>query len=353
MTVLVAGGAGYIGSVMTETLLAQGHSVVVYDNLSHGYRDAVPDGATWVEGDVGDQETIERVLTEHRIDAVIHMAAFIEVGESVTAPRKYLENNTLRGVALIEAMRRTGVQRLVLSSTAAVYSSGRTPGRAASRAHSGAPNSRPLTEDSPLAPASPYGLSKLWLEQLLAWYASRGLRYAALRYFNAAGATARSGERHQPESHLIPLVLEAAAGEREAIRIFGTDYDTPDGTCIRDYIHVSDLAQAHVLALAQLAREPEPEPGVIPALSERAYNLGNGSGFSVREVIACAERVCGRSIPVQESPRRPGDVDRLVASSAKMQALGWTPRYPELETIIASAWKWKIWKQRQRHASHS
>ncbi|HEY7838615.1 MAG TPA: UDP-glucose 4-epimerase GalE [Terriglobales bacterium] len=339
MHILLAGGAGYIGSVMAETLLAQGHTVVVYDNLSHGYRDAVSPAATWVEGDVGDQETLERVLTEHRIDAVIHMAAFIEVGESVTAPRKYLENNTLRGVALLEAMRRTGVQRLVLSSTAAVY----------------APSAEPLTEASALAPASPYGLSKLWLEQLLAWYTSRGgLRYAALRYFNAAGATAQCGERHQPESHLIPLVLEAAAGERAAIQIFGTDYDTPDGTCIRDYIHVSDLAQAHVLALDQLAREPAPipgvGPGVIPALSARAYNLGNGSGFSVREVIACAERVCGHSIPVKESPRRPGDVDRLVASSAKMQALGWQPRFPALEPIIASAWDWK---QRQSHASHS
>ena len=333
MHVLLAGGAGYIGSVMTEALLAAGHRAVVYDNLSHGYRDAVPAGAAWVQGDVGDTAAAERALRAHAIDAVIHMAAFIEVGESVRAPAKYLDNNTLRPVALLEAMRRCGVRMFVLSSTAAVY----------------APSPAPLTEDSPLAPASPYGLSKLFLEHTLAWYASRGLHYAALRYFNAAGATRDHGERHQPESHLIPLVLQAAAGERDAIAIYGDDYATPDGTCIRDYIHVRDLADAHLLALDALQREaaaaPAGESGRIPALAERAYNLGNGAGYSVREVIAAAELVCGRAIPVRREPRRPGDVDRLVAGSAKMRALGWQPRFPRLEDIIASAWEWK---QRRR-----
>ncbi|HVA63435.1 MAG TPA: NAD-dependent epimerase/dehydratase family protein, partial [Terriglobales bacterium] len=211
----------------------------------------------------------------------------------------------------------------VLSSTAAVY----------------APSSELLTERSPLAPASPYGLSKLFLEQTLAWYASHGLHYFALRYFNAAGATERSGERHQPESHLIPLVLEAAAGQRPAIHIYGTDYATPDGTCIRDYIHVADLAQAHVLALQALQREPD--SATIPKLEDRAFNLGNGTGFSVREVVAAAERVCRRPVPVVEQPRRPGDVDRLVAASAKMRALGWQPQHADLEEIIASAWAYK------------
>jgi len=327
MRILVAGGAGYIGGVMGEALVAQGHAAVVYDNLSHGYRDAVSPGAMFVEGDVCDQAKLERVLREHAIEGVIHMAAFIEVGESVREPAKYLDNNTLRAVGLLEAMHRVGVRLFVLSSTAAVY----------------APSPDLLTETSPLQPASPYGLSKLHLEQILAWYASRGLHYYALRYFNAAGATAERGERHQPESHLIPLVLEAAAGEREAISIFGTDYDTPDGTCIRDYIHVRDLADAHLLALEALRREADGGalPG-IPALSDRAFNLGNGHGFSVREVIAAAERVCGRRIPVREQPRRPGDVARLVASSAKMRTLGWQPRISDLDAIIASAWQWKL-----------
>lgn len=326
MNVLVAGGAGYIGSVMSASLLAQGHRVVVVDNLSHGHRDAVPDAAVWVEADIGDRARMEQTLRAHRIDAVIHMAAFIEVGESVREPAKYLENNTLRAVALLEAMLAAGTRCLVLSSTAAVY----------------APSRQPLTETSPLQPASPYGLSKLFLEQILAWYTTRGLRYCALRYFNAAGATTTHGERHQPESHLIPLVLEAAAGERPAIHIYGDDYDTPDGTCIRDYIHVSDLARAHLLALDWLAAEPEPAgPPTLPDLSARAFNLGNGRGFSVREVIAAAERMCGRRIPVQVSPRRPGDVDRLVACSGKISVLGWCPAQPELEAIVASAWEFK------------
>ncbi|MGH9471720.1 MAG: UDP-glucose 4-epimerase GalE [Terriglobales bacterium] len=324
MNVLIAGGAGYIGSAMSEALLERGDAVTVYDNLSHGYRDAVPAAAHWVEGDVGDSAKVERVLREQRIEAVIHMAAFIEVGESVREPRKYLDNNTLQAVGLLEAMQRAGVDRLVLSSTAAVY----------------APSREPLTETAALAPASPYGLSKLFLERLLAWYSSRGLHYFALRYFNAAGATPGSRERHQPESHLIPLVLEAAAGERAAIAIYGDDYATPDGTCIRDYIHVRDLAGAHIIALEALRREAG--GGGIPELAERAFNLGHGTGFSVREVITAAERVCGRPIPAVVQPRRAGDVDRLVASSARMRALGWQPRHPELEDIIASAWEAKM-----------
>ncbi|MGH9485073.1 MAG: UDP-glucose 4-epimerase GalE, partial [Terriglobales bacterium] len=293
---------------------------------SHGYRDAVPEGARWAEGDVGDQPRLEHLLRAQRIEGVIYMAAFIEVGESVREPRKYLDNNTLRAVGLLEAMERTGVRLLVLSSTAAVY----------------APSPALLMETSPLAPASPYGLSKLYLERLLAWYASRGLHYYALRYFNAAGATASRGERHQPESHLIPLVLEAAAGEREAIHIFGDDYATPDGTCIRDYIHVRDLAEAHLLALDALQKEAAAGTAhALPDLAARAFNLGNGAGFSVREVITAAERVCGRAIPQLSCPRRGGDVDRLVADASKMRSLGWRPRLSELETMIASAWAWK------------
>ncbi|MGH9487490.1 MAG: UDP-glucose 4-epimerase GalE [Terriglobales bacterium] len=364
MNILLAGGAGYIGSVISTLLLDHGHTVTVYDNFSRGHRDAVPAGALVVEGDVGDQERLARAFTAGSIEGVVHLAALIEVGESVREPYKYLENNLLRAVALLAAMERTGVRLLVLSSTAALY----------------APSPQPLREISPLAPASPYGLSKLFLERLLAWYATRGLRYYALRYFNAAGATGNCGERHQPESHLIPLVLEAAAGERDAIQVFGTDYATADGTCVRDYIHVQDLADAHLMALEELHREAsagagtdrqlqQPAPSVSGHLggsarprfdqregsadreqprdlAERAFNLGNGAGFSVREVIAAAERVCGHRIPQIVRPRRGGDVDRLVADASKMRALGWRPLHTDLEAIIASAWEWK---QTRRH----
>lgn len=329
MKVLVTGGAGYIGSVMTETLIEGGHGVVVLDNLSKGHRDAVHPQAVFVQGDVGDAAIIEELLRRHPIDGVIHMAAFIEVGESVQLPAKYFENNFLRPVSLLEALLAARVRLFVLSSTAAVY----------------APQTELLREDSPLGPASPYGMSKLYLEQTLAWYSTRGLRYCALRYFNAAGATATRGERHEPESHLIPLVLAAAAGERPAIQIHGTDYETPDGTCVRDYIHVKDLAAAHILALEQLQRaerEEQPRPQSAPPVAAGAYNLGNGAGYSVRQVIAAAEKVCGRRIPVVEGPRRPGDVARLVASAAKMRALGWQPKYPDLEEIVASAWRRRL-----------
>jgi len=332
MAILVTGGAGYIGSVMTETLLAAGYPVVVYDNFSHGYRDSPPPEAHLVEGDIGDRNRLDATFAAHSITGVIHMAAFIEVGESMREPGKYLDNNFGRPLALLEAMRAAHVRQFVLSSTAAVY---------------GTPESVPLREDAPTRPVNPYGLSKFMLEQALAWFSTRGLFYAALRYFNAAGATARCGERHQPETHLIPLVLQAAAGERDAIQIYGSDYDTPDGTCIRDYIHVRDLAAAHLVALRRLEQEQATDTGhadaprPMPDLASRAYNLGNGRGFSVREVIAAAERVCGRKIPVQQCPRRPGDPDRLIASSEKMLAADWRPQHPNLEEIVASAWEWK------------
>lgn len=330
MRVLVTGGAGYIGSVMTEALLEHGDEVVVFDNLCHGYRDSVHPDARFVQGDVGDEVLVRRVLEEHRIDGVIHMAAYIEVSESMRLPQKYTDNNFARPIALLEAMRQTGVKLFVLSSTAAVY---------------GNPASVPLRESDPTRPLNPYGLSKFMLEQALAWYMTQGLCYAALRYFNAAGATLRCGERHQPESHLIPLVLQAAAGERPAIDIFGTDYDTPDGTCVRDYIHVRDLAEAHVIALRNLKQENEAPgrqiPAVAPDVATRAWNLGNGKGFSVREVIQAAEQVCGHTIPVREKDRRPGDPSRLVAASEKMLAAGWRPRHTDLGAIVESAWKWK------------
>lgn len=327
-TILVTGGAGYIGSVMVETLLEHGYAVVAFDNLSHGHRDAVHPAAHFVVGDVGDEELVGRVLRINEVSGVIHMAAFIEVGESMREPRRYLDNNFVRPLALLEAMRAAGVNRFVLSSTAAVY---------------GAPESTPIPETAAARPLNPYGLSKLALEQMLAWSAvARGLRYAALRYFNAAGATPLCGERHEPESHLIPLILAVAAGERESIAVFGRDYDTPDGTCVRDYIHVRDLAEAHVIALRRLAEPASSVAAGSPNPADHAYNLGNGRGFSVREVIAAAERVCGRKIPVQDSPRRPGDPPRLVASSEKMMAAGWRPRHADLEEIVASAWHWKL-----------
>jgi UDP-glucose 4-epimerase len=329
-TVLITGGAGYIGSVTTEVILEHGYRAIVLDNLSRGYRDAVHPDAEFVNGDVGDRPAMRQLLGAHEISAVIHMAALIEVGESMREPLRYIDNNFVRPLALLQAMKEAGTRIFVLSSTAATY---------------GMPETTPITEDAPNRPINPYGLSKLMLEQALACHTIEGLHYAALRYFNAAGATQRSGERHRPETHLIPLVLQAAAGERPAIEIFGSDYDTPDGTCIRDYIHVRDLAEAHVVALRRLEKEaeaaPASAPAALPAVSSRAWNLGNGNGFSVREVIAAAERVTRRKIPVRESPRRPGDPARLVASSAKMRAAGWKPQYPDLEEIVGSAWRWR------------
>jgi UDP-glucose 4-epimerase len=318
MRVLVTGGAGYIGSVVGEVLMARGHTVSVYDDLSEGYRDAVPDGARLLDGDLLDRGRLDAALREARPDAVVHMAAVCQVGESVADPAKYYRINVVGGLALLDAMHAAGVARIVFSSTAAVY---------------GEPAKQPIEEDDPTAPSNPYGESKLAFERALAWYGGAyGLRSVALRYFNAAGASARAGERHDPETHLIPIVLQAAAGRRGAVTIYGDDYATRDGTCLRDYVHVLDLAEAHALALDALAAGG---PSAV-------YNLGcGGDGFTVREVIDTAARVTGRKIPVGVGPRRPGDPATLVAASTRIRReLGWTPRYPALEEIIGSAWKW-------------
>lgn len=316
MRVLVTGGAGYIGSVVAEEMVADGHQVVVFDNLGKGHRGAVPARAVFVEGDLLDGEALRRALPEHQIEAVVHLAAESQVGESVTNPAKYYRANVEGGLSLLNAMRDCGVDRLVFSSTAAVY---------------GEPAKQPIAESDPTVPTNPYGQTKLAFEQALPWYgAAYGLRYASLRYFNAAGASAAHGEDHSPESHLIPLVLQAAAGRRSEVTVFGDDYPTPDGTCIRDYIHVVDLARAHILALAALSERP------------LAYNLGcGGQGYSVRQVIDTAQAVTGREIPVRIGARRAGDPAVLVASSARIQReLGWAPRYQDLGAIIASAWQW-------------
>ncbi len=318
MRVLVTGGAGYIGSVVSEELLGGGHAVVVLDNLAKGHRDAVPDGATFVHADLLDAEAVRRALREHRIEAVVHMAADSLVGESVTEPAKYYRNNLGAGLVLLDAMREAGIRPLVLSSTAAVY---------------GEPERQPIREDDATAPTNPYGETKLALERAMKWYdGAYGLRYVSLRYFNAAGATARSGERHDPETHLIPLVLQVAAGRRAEITVFGEDYPTADGTCVRDYIHVVDLARAHVLALDALAA------GRASAI----YNLGcGGAGYSVRQVIDVAARITGRPIATKVGPRRPGDPAVLIASSDRIkQHLAWQPRFQDLGAIIGSAWDW-------------
>ena len=317
MRVLVTGGAGYIGSVILEELLAHGDTVVAYDNLVKGHREAVVPGADLVEGDVLDIAGLTATLRERRIEAVIHMAADSLVGESVSDPAKYYRTNLVGGLALLDAMRAVDVRLLVFSSTAAVY---------------GAPEKQPIDEEEPPAPTNPYGETKLAFERALAWHAgATALRATSLRYFNAAGASERNGEQHDPETHLIPLVLQAAAGIRPHATIFGTDYDTPDGTCIRDYVHVEDLARAHRLALQALAA----------GRAGGTYNLGNGGGFSVREVIDVAGRVTGRTIPVQMGPRRAGDPARLVASCARAAAeLGWRPARPGLSEIVESAWRW-------------
>jgi UDP-glucose 4-epimerase len=318
--VLVTGGAGYIGSVVVEELLASGAlRVVVLDDLSKGHRDAVAPGARLVEGDIGDRRRVAELCREERLDAVVHMAASSLVAESVRDPARYYANNVCASLALLDGMRDAGVRRLVLSSTAAVY---------------GEPDASPITEDFPTRPANPYGETKLALERALGAYAAAyGLAFASLRYFNAAGATEHNGEDHDPETHLIPLVLAAARGESEAVAIFGEDYPTPDGTCIRDYVHVSDLAGAHVLALRALSGAEG---------QGRIYNLGSGSGYSVRQVIAMAEEVTGRRVPTRPAPRRPGDPAVLVASSDRIRSdLGWQPRRQDLRVIIEDAWRWR------------
>ncbi|MGE5206997.1 MAG: UDP-glucose 4-epimerase GalE [Chlamydiota bacterium] len=317
MKILVTGGAGYIGSVVSAELLRAGHQVVVYDNLSHGHRRAVPRGAEVTIGEVGDPGALSQALRQHRPEAVMHFAALIEAGESMQAPERYFRNNTAATLNLLECMLQHGPRRLVFSSTAALY---------------GDPERTPIEEDAALRPTNAYGESKLLVERMLAWFHQiHGLRYASLRYFNAAGAAGELGEDHRPESHLIPLVLQVAQGKRPCISIYGGDYDTPDGTCIRDYVHVADLASAHVLALEALATR-----------EQLIYNLGNGRGFSVRQVVEVAREVTGHAIPAETAPRRPGDPAVLVASSEKIRhELGWQPRYPELEQIVASAWEWR------------
>ncbi len=325
MHILITGGAGYIGSTTAAYFLRAGHRVTVYDNLSRGHRDAVPKDAEFIQGDVGDRSALDVLFQSRTFDAVVHFAAFIEAGESMLKPGKYFHNNVVCSQVLLDAMMAHGVKRIVFSSTAAVYAS----------------KDGPLDEEDPVDPANVYGQTKLMIEQMIRWYGRQlDLRYAILRYFNACGAMldeqgkAIRGEAHEPETHLIPLTLQVPLGQRPVIKIFGTDYPTPDGTCIRDYIHVEDLAQAHVLALEKLDERPA-----------MTYNIGNGRGYSVREVIDVAREVTGVDFPAEEAPRRAGDAPVLVASSERInQELGWEPKYPSLQEIIKSAWAW--------HSSH-
>jgi UDP-glucose 4-epimerase len=318
--ILVTGGAGYIGSHYVQYARAHGEQVVVLDNLAYGHREAVPDDVPFFDGDMGDRPLLDRIFTEHQIEAVVHFAAFAYVGESVTDPSKYYNNNTVAALNVLDAMRDHGAKYFIFSSTCATY---------------GNPQYMPMDEKHPQDPINPYGESKYFVERILKAYDhAYGLRYTALRYFNAAGADpeGRIGESHDPETHLIPLVLQVATGVRDSISVFGTDYDTPDGTGIRDYIHILDLAQAHALALDQLRQ------GKASAI----YNLGSEQGYSVKEVIATCERSTGKKIKTVESPRRAGDPPRLVASATKAKTeLGWKPQFQNLEEIISTAWNWE------------
>lgn len=315
MNIFVTGGAGYIGSATAEALIEAGHAVTVFDSLITGHRAAVPAEAEFIHASLDDSRVLAEALTSRPYDAVMHFAAFIEAGESMKDPAKYFRNNFSNSIQLIETAVRAGVGKFVLSSTAAVYQS----------------SDEPLTEESPLGPTNVYGQTKLMTEQALEWYRQIfGLRYAALRYFNACGALPGRGEAHQPESHLIPRVLRIALGQAESATIYGTDYPTPDGTCIRDYIHIADLVAAHLLALDALEHH-----------DKLIYNVGSGNGYSVREVIEAARKVTGHPIPAIESPRRPGDSARLVASPKKIMAeLGWKSQHDNLADILASAWEW-------------
>ncbi len=313
MNVFVTGGAGYIGSICVEELLNAGHSVTVFDNLSEGHRSAVDPRATFVQGCLSDEPGLRQALLQAQAEAVLHFAANALVGESMTNPSKYFRNNVCAGLNLLDAARAAGIRKFVFSSTCATY---------------GPPDRVPMTEDLPQRPINPYGESKLMFEKMLSWYHElHGLEFVAFRYFNAAGASEHYGEHHRVETHLIPNVLKVALGQAADCQIFGTDYPTPDGTCIRDYIHIVDLAQAHILAL---------QPG-----QQGFFNLGNGDGYSVRQVIEMCERISGKTIPAVEKPRRPGDPPKLVAGAAKaIGELGWKPQYPKLEDIVATAWRW-------------
>jgi len=319
MAILVTGGAGYIGSVTVERLLAKGEQIVVLDDLVRGHRAALPADIAFYQGKTGDRELVARVAREHNLESCIHFAALIEVGESVLDPARYFENNVGHGIALAGALVQAGVRRIVFSSTAAVY---------------GDPEQIPITEECRKWPKNPYGWSKLFMERVLEAYdPAYGMKFAALRYFNAAGATAKCGEDHQPESHLIPNVLAAALGQKEAIRVFGNNYPTPDGTPIRDYIHVVDLADAHIRALEHLRSGGQSD----------FLNLGSGRGYSVLEVIECARGVTGREIPTRIEPPRAGDPVRLIADPSKAKTvLGWQPAVSDLRSIIRSAWNWRL-----------
>jgi UDP-glucose 4-epimerase len=317
-TILVIGGAGYIGAHMCKDLLCAGYDLLILDDLSRGHRDLIA-GGTFYEGDLGDGALLKKIFRAHKVDAVMHFAAYSLVGESVEQPLAYYRNNVARTVELLDAMVQHGVKRFIFSSTAAVY---------------GEPVTVPIDENHPRQPTNPYGTSKVTVEHMLAdCQRAYGLQYVSLRYFNAAGADASGeiGERHEPESHLIPLVLQVATGQRESIKIFGTDYPTPDGTCLRDYVHVNDLTQAHLLALRHL----------LAGGGSTVYNLGNSIGYSVHEVIETARRITGHPIPAVTAARRPGDPAQLIADSAKIRReLNWEPRYEDLVSIIQAAWVW-------------
>ncbi len=317
MAILVTGGAGYIGSVAIEDLCNKGETVIVIDNLIYGHRQAIDDSIPFYEGNIGDKNLIRKILSEHEIESCMHFSAFAYVGESVEKPRKYWENNVAQTINLLDVLLEKDVKKFIFSSTCASY---------------GEPNYTPIDEKHPQSPTNPYGWSKFTVERILESYdVAHDLKFIALRYFNACGATETHGEDHEPETHLIPLVLQVALGTREKIMIFGDDYDTPDGTAVRDYIHISDLSQAHILALDYLRKGGNSEP----------INLGNGNGFSVKEVIETARQITGKEIKSDIAPRRVGDPSKLVGDATKAkEILGWKPNYPELEKIIESAWNW-------------
>lgn len=322
--ILITGGAGYIGSVTAELLRARGESVVILDNLYRGHRDAVPTEVPFYQGDIGDRDLLSRITGEHKIEACIHFAALAYVGESVAEPARYFHNNVAQGLTLLDALLKAGVRRLVFSSSCATY---------------GEPQQVPISEDHPQNPTNPYGWTKLMMERIMESYDhAYGLRFVALRYFNAAGATRERGELHEPETHLLPNVLRAAQGDIQAVSVYGDDYPTPDGTPIRDYIHVADLGVAHILALEHLRKGGE----------SQQINLGNGQGYSVMEVIETARQITRLPIHVKIEPRRAGDPSRLIANATKArEVLGWEPTYPDLASIIRSDWEWRSKRQRR------